>query len=292
MVITRSLHTGLVTFWTLAEWTDISRLREEWGAAGLEGYVPDQRAPVACLKDALAETFGGSQVLIRSLASKNGFVVVREQRGTEDNAYQTLFSARIIDGQQEPVFSNVSDDASKVLDAYRRYQGRLTGQQVGAALVRVLYSLGGTRLRPTGGVYWLPGDQVDTWERTTEAVGLAADGGRSVGYCISHELDEAAVLAVRDALVAEVTAETRRIAGEIQTGELGERALESRKNEAAALRQKVIRYEGMLNVALDGLKEGLESIEQSQALAALLLSAAATPFTEPTSPEYAHASVA
>jgi hypothetical protein len=129
------------------------------------------------------------------------------------------------------------------------------------------------------------------WERTTEAVGLAADAGRSVGYSITHELDEAAVLAVRDALVAEVTAETRRIAADIQSGELGERAIESRKNEAAALRQKVVRYESMLNVALDGLKQGLESIEQSQAIAALLLSAAATPFDTHT-PEHAHASVA
>jgi hypothetical protein len=190
------------------------------------------------------------------------------------------------------LFSNFTEDTSKVLDAFRRFQGRLTGQQVGAALVRVLYSLGGTRLRPTGGVYWLPGDQVDTWERTTEAVGLSADGGRSIGYCITHELDEAAVLAVRDALVAEVTAETRRIAAEIQSGELGERAIDSRRAEAARLKLKVVSYEGMLNVALDELKKGLDSIEQSQALAALLLSAAATPFADTATPEACHASVA
>jgi hypothetical protein len=285
------MFTGCVTFWSLSEWTDIARLKEGWGALGLGGYVPDQRAPVACLEDALAETFGGSQVLIRSLSAKNGFVVVREQRGTDDNAYQTLFSARIIDGLADPVFSTTTEDTEKVRAAYRKHQGRLTAQQVGSALVRVLYSLGGTRLRPTGGVYWLPGDHAAAWEDATAAVGAAADGGRSVAYRIEHELDEAAVAAVRDALVAEVTAETRRLAEDIRSGELGERAIEGRKNEAALLRQKVVRYEGILNVALDGLKAGLDSVEQSQALAALLLAAGPAAF-DPVPVEAAHASVA
>ena len=90
------INSGAVTFWTLSEWTDIGRLRSAWGPLGLAKLVPDQRPPLACLKDALEEVVGTNHVLVRPLASKTGFVAVKEQRGTEDNAYAPLFSARVV----------------------------------------------------------------------------------------------------------------------------------------------------------------------------------------------------
>lgn len=292
MVIKRSLTSGCVTFWSLSEHTDVARLKAGWEALGLGAFVPEPRSPVACLKEALEETFGGSEVLIRSLAARNGFVVVKEQRGADDNAYETLFTAKVLDGKSEPMFTNFTEDTTAVLAAFRRHNGRLTNQQVGSALVKLMLHFGGARLRPTGGVYWLSGDRVEDWRAATDVLTAAADGGQSKSYFVEHELDADSIVAVRDALVTEVTNETRRIQQEIQSGELGGRALETRKNEAAALRQKVEAYEGILSVTLDSLKQGLDRIALSQGLAALMLSAIATPFDDATTPEPAHATVA
>jgi hypothetical protein len=68
----------------------------------------------------------------------------------------------------------------------------------------------------------------------------------------------------------------------------------ARKNEAAELKKKVLNYESILGVTLDALKKGLDSVDQSQAVAALLASAVSTAFAdEPeTRTEPAHACVA
>jgi hypothetical protein len=249
MVVRRTCPTGCVTFWTLAEWSDAARLKAGWEAVGLGRHAPALRPPVACLRDALLETMASQHVIVRPLASKTGFVVVREQRGTDENEYQALFSARIPDGESAPVFSMVTRDTARVEEAFRKGVGRLKAHQVSAALVAVMAELGGIRLRPSGGVYWLSGERVEDWARATDAVAHAADGGTSVAYCIRHELDAAAVLAVKDALVHEVTAETERLAKALLEGDLGDRAVAARKAEAARLREKVEEYEARFRTA-------------------------------------------
>lgn len=276
--ITRSLGTGYVTYWSLSEHTNRDRLMAAWKALDLEEFVPEPRKPVACLKAALEDTFGGSQVLIRPLASKTGFVVVKEERGSEDNGYKTLFTAKAVG--EEPTFTNFTEDTTKVLEAYRRHFGRLTNEQVGGALVKLMNHLGGTRLRPTGGIYWVNSNRADEWRAAARGIQEAAEGGASQAYFIEHELNADAIVAVKDAIVREITNETRRLRDEITSGELGTQAIETRKSEAAALKAKVIAYEGILAVTLDHLKEGLDNIQLGQAMGDLMLSALATPFPQ------------
>jgi hypothetical protein len=273
--------TGRVTYWTLAEWTDGARLKSEWGPLGLDELVPEPRRPVSCLKDALEEVFGSRDVLIRPLAARTGFTVVRETKGEDGNQYLNLFTARCVEGQGDPTFTNLTDEVPVVVEAFRKYQGRVTAAQVGRALADVVMKrVGGTRLRPSGGVYWVPGRGTGDWEAAAAALERAAVGGRSVCYQLDVDLDANAVIAVRDAIVREVADETRRLAEELRSGELGPRAVETRKGEAAALRRKVVEYERILGVGLDALKQGLDSVEQSHALATILESALATPFAD------------
>jgi hypothetical protein len=137
--------------------------------------------------------------------------------------------------------------------------------------VRVVESLGGTRLRPTGAVYWVPGPKLDEWALVARAVESAADGRPSAVYLLRHRLDADAVRAVRDAVVAEVSGEATRIRDEVGTGELGGRALETRKAQAAELRDKVLLYEDLLSVGLDELHRVVDAADQAAATAALLL---------------------
>jgi hypothetical protein len=154
-MVTMKVQTGLVVFWTLGEFTDRRRLMAAWTAAGLNKAVPEPRANVAVLRDALAEVFAGSRFLVRPLSARTGFAVVREDRGRDENSYAPVLTAKVF-GDQSPVYSGDVGKADEVNAAFHRHLGRVTAQQLSAALVKVLYDLGGTRLRPSGSVYWLP----------------------------------------------------------------------------------------------------------------------------------------
>jgi hypothetical protein len=276
MVDVKTRVDGVVVYWSLATFFSRERLLSGWSPLGLGTDVPEQRAKVSCLKDALHDVFGSSRVLIRPHAGKNGFSVVKERRGEEDNTYATVLTAKVYENSSAPVFAGDVSKADEVNAAYHQHFGRIPSQQMGAALVRVLQRMGATRLRPTGGIYWLPGSRLSEWESAMAAVENAADGGTAVGYAITHQLDGDSVKAVRDAIVHEVTSEAKRLTEEILSGDLGEKAIKSRKAEAAVLKRKVSEYEQLLGVGLDRLRKTLDSVEQTDAVAALLI--AADPF--------------
>jgi hypothetical protein len=266
---------GAVTFWSLAEATDRPRLERAFAALGLQSFVPDPRPAPACLRDALEDVLGGPRVLVRPLATRDGFAVVREDRGAADNAYSTRLVARVREGQA-PTFEPWTLDVPRIVEAYDRHISRIPGHQLSAALVKVVEHLGGTRLRPGGAIYWVPGNRVEEWARIAEAAEHAADGRPSAAYVLRHRLDADAVRAVRDAVVAEVQAEAARICDEVAAGDLGGRALETRKHQAADLREKVLLYEDVLSVGLAGLHAAVDRADQAAATASLLLGAHGT----------------
>lgn len=266
---------GAVVFWSLAEWSDRDRLAALFAPLGLESLVPDPRPAPACLRAALEDVLGGPRVLVRPLAGRDGFAVVREDRGLSGNRYQTDLTARVVGDPPAPAFDPWDGRAGGIEAAYRSHLGRVAAAQLSAALVRVVESLGGTRLRPNGAVYWVPGPRLDAWADAATAVERAADGRPSAVYLLRHRLDADAVRAVRDAVVGEVRAEADRIRAEVAAGELGGRALEARQRQAAGLRQKVLLYEDVLAVGLDGLHAAVDAADQAAATAALLLGSSA-----------------
>src|SRR3954447_15250265 len=241
---------GAVTFWSLADWSDRARLQAEFAALGLDAFTPEPRPAPACLKDALDDVLGGPRVLVRPLASRDGFAVVREDRGLAANLYATDLTARVTGHPPTPTFDPWDGRAPRIEAAYRTHMGRVSAAQLSAALVRVVESLGGTRLRPSGAIYWVPGPRLDEWADVAQAVERAADGRPSSVYLLRHRLDRDAVRAIRDAVVAEVQSEAIRICAEVSAGELGAKALEARKRQASDLRAKVLLYEDLLAVGL------------------------------------------
>jgi hypothetical protein len=264
---------GAVVFWSLAEWSDRNRLAARFSSLCLDWLVPDPRPAPAALRAALEEVFAGPRMLIRPLASKDGFAVVREDRGLASNQYQTQLTARVV-GSTPPslTFDPWDSRALAVEGSYRTHLERVSAMQVSATLVRLVEWLGGTRLRPGGSVYWLPGHRLDDFARAAEAVEDSADGKPGGVYLLRHRMDADAVRAVRDAVIAEVHAEAGRIKEEVLTGELGTKALETRQKQAAELREKVSLYEDLLSVGLKGLHRAVDEADQAAATAALMLS--------------------
>ena len=116
---------GAVVFWSLSDGTDRERLRAGFTPLGLAFHVPEPRPPSAALRDALEDILGGPRVLIRPLADRDGFVVVREDRGQDQNAYTTELVARVRD-DDPPVlaFDPIDDRAARVAEAFRKHIGR------------------------------------------------------------------------------------------------------------------------------------------------------------------------
>jgi hypothetical protein len=265
---------GAVVFWSLSEWTSRERLKEGLEAAGLVAFVPEPRQPATALRDALEEVLGGPRVLVRPLRSRDGFAVVEEDRGEHGNHYHQRLGARV---EEDGALSFTPEDerAEAVSAAYERQRGLLRAARVSGALVGILETLGGTRLRPGGSVYWLPPHRLDDWQQAARAVEVSGEGRANAVYVLRHRMDADAVRVVRDAVVAEVQAEATRIHDEVMTGELGGRGLQTRRARAAQLREKINLYEHLLDVGLEGLRAAVDQADQAAAAAVLLASARA-----------------
>jgi hypothetical protein len=265
---------GAVVFWSLSEWTSRDRLKEGFEAAGLAAFVPEPRQPAAALRDALEEVLGGPRMLVRPLQARDGFTVVREDRGEHGNSYTQELVARI---EEDGALSFTPDDErpGAVRAAYERQRGLLRAARVSGALVAILEALGGTRLRPGGSVYWLPPHRLDDWQQAAQAVEASGEGRANAVYLLRHRMDADAVRAVRDAVVAEVQAEATRIHDAVMTGELGGRGLQTRRARASQLREKINLYEHLLDVGLEGLRAAVDQADQAAAAAVLLASAQA-----------------
>src|SRR5581483_676890 len=242
----------------------------------------EPRPPAGALKSALEHVLGGPATLVRPLKTRDGFAVVTEQRGEHSNQYSNSLVARIDPATARIAFTPLDGRAQAVVDAYNRHLGLLPPAQVSAALVAALDALGGTRLRPSGAIYWLPEYRLDEWQGVARAVEAAGVGRPHAVYVLRHQLDADAVRAVRDAVVAEVAAEAERIDREVSTGGLGERALAGRRDQAEELRRKIRQYEDLLGCGLEALHAAVDRAEQAACKAALLGSAA-------SAPEVAHA---
>jgi hypothetical protein len=267
---------GAVIFWTLAEWSSRDRLQEGFAAVGLDKFVPEPRPPAPALKAALEEVLGGPRMLLRPLARRDGFTVILEDRGESANVYAQVLIARVEgnNGDVRPTFQPETDErVPAVREAYQRHLGLLHTGQPSNSLVAILDALRGTRLRPSGGLYWLPERKLGDWQRAALAAEAAAEDKPSAVHILRHRLDAAAVRAIRDAIVAEVLTEASRMHDEIASGELGERALESRRAQLGQLREKIALYEDLLNVGLGGLYQAVDRSEQAAAAAILIASA-------------------
>lgn len=274
---------GAVVFWTAAELTSRQKFQASFDALGLGSYVPDPRPDSAVLRQALEDVYGGPRTLVRPLADRDGFAVVREDRGTIENQYHTLLVAKVTGTRLQ--FEPVSPRCDDVLRAFWQHRGLIPSVQLSACLVKVVESLGGTRLRPTGAVYWVPGHRLDAWCEVATAVEQSSEGKPSAVYLLRHRFDADAVRAVRDAVVAEVQSEAKRIQEEVFQGDLGGRALETRKRLAQTLRDKVLLYEDLLNVGLEDLHKVVDAADQATATATLLLSTTSVT----SSQQFAHA---
>jgi hypothetical protein len=269
-IINKATSIGVITFWTLKD-TQMSHLREAFGAAGIGDFCPAPVTPMRALKMALSAIYGDH--LIRQLAG-NGYAVVTEQRGDEDNQYVTTRVVHL-DERDEVVLNESDEDDQQIMDGYQSHREVISASALGGVLAKLVTGItSATPLRPTGGIYWFAGEHLAKWENICNAVEKAGkdSGVENRLYIVRHDLDNDSIRAVRDCLIADVQRAAKILSDQIADGDIGERGLSSKEREARELAKKVKDYETILGGGVESLLKVLENVETSAATAILTLS--------------------
>lgn len=242
---------GFLAFWSLSQQSSQQVIESGWGAVEYKygKMAPKVRTPEDCLKEVLSAKF--PKAILRPLTNRDGFAVLQETRYRDD--VQTVCTHAIsVDeaGTAEIRRGYTYDLLLEIEDAIRNARQRLTAVQVANALIAVTKEFEAVSLRPSGGFYWMPLRHLTEWQRLVDIVEVAALSGANRVYRITHAFDAQSIRAVRDALLSEADNEATKIIEEVDSGELGERALKNRAVQAQALAKKVEEYERILGESL------------------------------------------
>lgn len=268
---------GLVTYWKLS-WTDRERLRQALTDNGLsEDLLPEPRKPSTILRNAMTQIHGGNGSLIRPLVDGDGWEVVAEERGKDENDYTHILSARIHGDHSydiEVSTSTTVDQRYAIVGRYDELANRLHADAVAALLTRfVTGPCHGTSLRSTGGVYWVPEEYTAKWGQIIAAVEASAVEGSNTVYLIRTARDENMVAAVRDAITHELTSAANEILADVKEDAIGERALRGRVEVSRLLTAKLKKYEAILGETITVVSDSIQTARQAASAAAVRISA-------------------
>ena len=263
---------GYSVFWVISAPMNRAKLMEGYKALGLEDHCPNERTDYDSLSDAYKEMYPGKDydIVPRANRQRDGVEVIHIKRGGngQANGYELTVACRVVDQKVEVIEGQT--DLPRLQELYAAAKAIVTPNSVGSSIVAVVGHAKGTALRPTGGFYWVPEDALAMFKGVEAVLTTAVAGeGRTDIYAMSLQMTVDTARAVRDGLMAEILAETRKIADEIDSGECGEQALANRKARAMALEAKVSEYEKILGEALPTLTAACEEA-QKLAFAAMM----------------------
>ncbi len=156
--------------------------------------------------------------------------------------------------------------AAEVLGRYYAEIGAIASRDVSKWLVGLLAKLDAVPLRDAGALYFVPRHRLPEWQAIVAVLRASTENKvRQMPTLRSDEAVEAIIAAVeRDARDA-----AKEIEDELSTGELGTRAIGTRKERAEAIAEKVRHYEDLLGTSLDTLRGRLQTLDAKIATAAL-----------------------
>ena len=267
---------GAFCFWTCATWSDQKKLQTLFSSLGLGAYAPKPMAVNVVLREALEKVLGrktenawtDKDVLIRPMANANSFCVMEEHKGKTENEYKQTLMCKIDTNTLKISFAPLDDRAAAVVSEFNEHRGYVSGSLVGSSLVALVKKMNGTTIRQTGGLYWLPSTHAAEWKSIGDAVEACSVYGTSRVYLASMEVNAESIRVVRDAIKAEILRESERLLDEIATGELGDKAIASRKEYLEQLEAKVKEYEGIVGESLVDLRDALSKCATAIGMAA------------------------
>lgn len=269
---------GAVVFWRLSGAVRVEALKAAWLAAGLdEKLLPSPPTPVASMRRATG-ILEEKRILVRPLTGTKGWAVVREEgvQGSTQLAYQQLLTVTLDKDtkallvQRDTVDNTTSDMEARLRAEFAHQLSVYSIEDFSAFMTGLVKGLDATSLRDTGGFYFTPREHLATFRTMVGAIRQASEHRI---YEIPAMRSAEAVQAIMDAILAEAAQEATTIETEIDTGSLGERALQTRAARCADMAKKLEVYEALLGRSLEGIKERITGLHAQVTLAALAASA-------------------
>jgi len=250
---------GALVYWSLSSGTNGPALIDALEGQGLRAADgPKLPAPARCLTRAAKAI---AQEQRGSIHRHNGVLWCVDSEALEvDGApvYRASWGVKLGEiGMPEwyPGHRGEASDATRenLRDRYMSLlDGELSTGDVSSWLLDTTERMFGLMLRRTGGIYFIPHSTLDDFTKRVQAL-------HSVSACKVYMIPamhaSMGVAALVDALAAEVAELADRTFAELDSGDLGARAIETRTRRAEALLGKVEHFEKLLDTSLDELTE-------------------------------------
>lgn len=255
---------GCVTYWHLSDDSELPALTAAWAAEGLDpSWLPEPLSPVVALSRACAK-MRTSRTLVRK-HPESGWLIVRERDARTDAGEATLdyevglhaYLAKGTFGEPTLAFAAPAtlpaDERAtyeaEIRSAYEHNLSTLDHHTISAWLIGLTSTLGAVALRETGGLYFVPRTNVETWHRIKRAV-------RSVTHHVIYALPAVrsadTIESALGALTGEIEKSLQEIENELTSG-IGSRAKQSRLRTLDAARDKAASYGRLLGADFTAL---------------------------------------
>ena len=262
---------GVIVWWSLTDGTNVNLLREGFEDLDLGHLVPEVSENSQALKRSLRTHFPGRDKLIRPIRGACGFAVVQEDDSGKEMEYDEVLrvvvaniSNAVPDAAEHvrhQVVTNPLDHPfrSAIHESYLFEKELIPAASLGKVLVQACREISGIPLRPRGGMYWIPKASVESWDKIVAVVENANRGNKT--WKMKTSTDPESIQAVCDSLMIQVENQLATMEEELQGGELGKRALETREQAAKNLDSLCKTYEGILSLTLEDLRGRVQSVE-------------------------------
>jgi hypothetical protein len=270
---------GVQVFWDNAP-TPRKNLLEVLDAHGYGTLLPDEMTNEKALRQALSAFTsevpppGGHVWMIRGLKhlKQNGYEVKLERKDETENDASQAFRVKIVNGSVViendtlsysvvPMVTGVKQQ--RIQELYDTSKATVAGADVGAILTRILKSYRPmvVALRPMGGLYWIPEDHSDRFERLCDDLEESCPG--NVVTPMNWEMTPKCLRSVKDRMSTELEKEGSAIMKEIMSGTLGEEALENRLRRCVELQDEIVANEEILGEFGERMSSALSIAQQA-----------------------------
>ena len=257
---------GKIIWWRLSGTLDVNEIEHAWKAAGLDPkLLLDSPAPTTALRRA-ANELAKVRRLVRPLEGKKGYGIVDEHAKRDELNWTVECRVKLNAVGQVVIEPKEHPLGPVVKEAYYRHLAECEPADVGSWLVRLVAKVDGIPLRDTGGVYFVPSDQVAQWEKMAAVIREVSD---HVVLGVPALRSDQAVDAILDALEVEAAEEARRMEVELAEGKIGEEARKNRVWHCEAVEAKVARYEELLGKNLTKITSRLQDLRANLCVATL-----------------------
>jgi hypothetical protein len=258
---------GAFAWWRLSGDVSGDALTQTWAAAGLdEKMLPDMPSPEKALRRAAME-MKGPRRMVRPLGKEiTGWAIVDEHAKGEDIGWAVECRVMLNAVGQASVEPADHPCAAQVLADFQAQLTCLSQQDVSAWLCRMVAKVNAVALRDTGGVYFVPRENLALWRAMGAALEAASANVMFDAPALRSD-DPAEMARLVKSILASVEAEATKDAKDLEV-ELAEetlntRSLKIRAERAERVLAKVQSYEALLGTSMDVMRKRIEDLQAS-----------------------------